>query len=118
VPGVALEGSIVACFWLEMTRRILSASATPPLCLWSLEDGAGRGFLDVHFRHPDGIGFLHLLDPSLASDRLYPILDGDVEGPRAGVQIGAEALRLLGKPSLSLVAALELVAADRVRRST
>lgn len=60
-------------FWLELCRAIFRNVGRPPFLLWN-EPSEGRvEVLDVYYQPPGPLAFLHLLDPTLDSEGLYPV---------------------------------------------
>ncbi len=107
VPGRGPEAAGWVRFWVELTGRAL---ASPRALFWSAGGENAAGTLDLYFRPPGTTAFLHLVDPDLDSDTLYPLDEADPPrpGPAAG-SWAAAVVELSGRPGATLGDALGLL---------
>lgn len=96
-------------FWLELCRLVFRNAGRPPFLLWN-EPGEGRrSVLDLYYQPPGPIAFLHLLDPSLDSESLYPVEEEAARTLSAPLSALAP-LEAWKEPSLTLQLALRVLA--------
>ncbi len=109
LPAPGPEHAGVVSFWFSMVDRLLPG-ASASAAFWTQDGYAGNGRLDLYHPRPGGLAFVHLLDPGLESDGLYPLDEGEPPGARADVQAWMERARsVLADPAApldALVAAL------------
>jgi len=79
IPAESPEAPAWTRFWVELAGRSFGA---PRALFWSESREDGAGVLDLYFRPPGTTAFLHLVDPDLDTDSLYPLFDQDP--PHAG----------------------------------
>jgi type VI secretion system ImpM family protein len=113
LPAAAAEHRAAVAFWLDLTRRVLGVAAGVPALFWSAP--APGAHLDLSFRAPAPVAFLHLVDTGLSSEALYPL---DEEGPppeRLACDAAARAwLERLAQPATRLADALASTPPPRV----
>ncbi len=109
LPAAGPDSLPALTFWLELVERSLGRAEGFPVLFWSRPAGGLRGHLDVSFRTPAAGAFLHLVDPDLRSDALYPLAEEEAPPSRAPDRPGGEALAKLSDPSLALADALDAI---------
>ncbi len=100
-----------ACFWMALTARWMPA-AREALMLWPALPGAATNHLDADFAGDDAHLFVHSLDGSFVSERLFALHEST---RREGEGQGSGGLaRALADADTTLVQLLDAAATDEV----
>lgn len=95
-------------FWLELCRVVFRGASRPPFLLWNEPSKERPEVLDLYYQPPGPIAFLHLLEPALDSETLYPV--EQAEARTLSTPLSALApLEAWKDLSLSLASALQLL---------
>ncbi len=104
VPARGPEAAGWVRFWVELVGRAL---APPRAIFWSVGAENAAGTIDLYFRPPGTTAFLHLVDPNLDSDILYPLDEADPSRAGEAARSWMTAVgELSGRPGATLGDAL------------
>jgi type VI secretion system protein ImpM len=109
VPAGDSGAMTVVRFWVDLVHHALGKEGAPRAIFWSSVDPADRGCVDLYFRPPGTMAFLHLVDPAFESDALYPLNEADPAHPGSAARAWIDAVNDLAARDATLEDVLALV---------